>query len=1273
MPRPRSAGASSRIRCATPSCKAGAGGRVSSCRGTSRTRGCCSSRSNWRSCSTSCGTSWGTAPTGSRSPPRISWTRDEARRLAGARGRADPAAARPLAPGPALRAGDPSRRRRRGGAHLPSRRRARHRAARLRRPGPGGAPARRRLRGAAQQPPRSLRVPGRGALPRGRHLHGARSVQLPAHAGRVGQPPRRRRPPRAPLGAARSPPGAPPGHVRHLVRGLGAHRAVRVGGGRLQLVGRPPAPDARHGLAGHLGAVRPRGGPRDALQVRGPARQRRSAPPQGGPARVSHRGSAANRVGGARAGSVPVEGRRLHQVTRRRRPAQAAHLHLRSAHRLVAARGGGGRSVADLGRGGRAARRLRRGDGLHARRAFARCGAPLRRILGLPGHRLLRAHSAPRTPGRLPRPGGRSARARDRRDPRLGAGAFPHRPVRAGPVRRDGAVRARGPPAGSASRLGHARLQLRPQRGAQLPPRQRALLAGGVPRRRAAGGRGRLDAVPRLQPQARRVDPEQVRRARERGGHRAAQGSERARALPAPRRADDRGGIHRLPQGDRARGGRRAGLPPQVEPGMDARHAGLLRDRSGVSEVAPRRAHVRPHVHLHGELPPAPLARRGSAREGFLALAHGRRRLAEVRQPARAVRLDVGASGQEAALHGRRARAAGGVEPRPQSRLAPAAGARAQRRPAAGPRPEPGLPRGARAVRAGRRPRRFPMGAGRVGGRERAVLPAALGRAARGRRRQPFARAAPRLPRRPAARRRVPGGAQHRRGGVRRVGRGEPRPRARRAGAARRGAPLSAGGLAFLRFAASLGFHAVQLGPQGETTEHDQSPYDATIFSRSTLSLALAPLEQAGLLSGATLREAVARRPAGSGERAAHRHAHAVAREVVDEAFVSFEAERPRELADRLREFTVRQREWLDRDALYAAAAAEHREHDWLRWPEEDRRLWERIPGAEAAQQARRSELAAKHARLIERYRFGQWLAHEQHGAFQREAHGRGLLLYGDLQIGVSHQDVWSWGSLFLSGWRMGAPPSRTNPEGQPWSYAVLDPSQYAGAALGFVRRRAGKALEEFDGLRIDHPHGLIDPWVYRAAQPAGSGDTIRNVSYGVPGSVPDRRRAVQDGARLFSSPDLPDLASFALVRPEQLDRAAPRYADGWVRDLSEEQVARYARLFDAVVDAARARGRAIDDLLCEVLSTQPYPVERVLARHGLGRFRVTQKVVPGDPADVYRSENAAPADWIMAGTHDTEPIWRVAERWAESGSAPAHAAYLAERLVPGQRDRPRW
>ena len=105
--------------------------------------------------------------------------------------------------------------------------------------------------------------------------------------------------------------------------------------------------------------------------------------------------------------------------------------------------------------------------------------------------------------GRLPRVRRRAAPAGHRRDPRLGARALPARRVGARALRRHGALRARGPAPRRASRLGHARLQLRPQRGAQLPALERALLAARVPRRRPARRRGRLDALPRLLAQAR--------------------------------------------------------------------------------------------------------------------------------------------------------------------------------------------------------------------------------------------------------------------------------------------------------------------------------------------------------------------------------------------------------------------------------------------------------------------------------------------------------------------------------------------------------------------------------------------------------------------------------------------------------------------------------------------------------------------------------------------------------------------------------------------------
>ncbi|HET7824391.1 MAG TPA: 4-alpha-glucanotransferase, partial [Anaeromyxobacter sp.] len=143
-----------------------------------------------------------------------------------------------------------------------------------------------------------------------------------------------------------------------------------------------------------------------------------------------------------------------------------------------------------------------------------------------------------------------------------------------------------------------------------------------------------------------------------------------------------------------------------------------------------------------------------------------------------------------------------------------------------------------------------------------------------------------------------------------------------------------------------------------------------------------------------------------------------------------------------------------------------------------------------------------------------------------------------------------------------------------------------------------------------------------------------------------------------------PELAAFAIARPDQLDRSLPRHADGWVRALDDGQVARYAVLLDAIIAAVPG------DVACEILSTHPYPLRRAVERHGLGRFRVTQKADLDRADDGYRGENARPEDWIMLGNHDTPPIRAVAARWMADGSARGRAHRLAARLVPDPAGR---
>jgi len=497
-----------------------------------------------------------------------------------------------------------------------------------------------------------------------------------------------------------------------------------------------------------------------------------------------------------------------------------------------------------------------------------------------------------------------------------------------------------------------------------------------------------------------------------------------------------------------------------------------------------------------------------------------------------------------------------------------------------------------------------------------------------------------------------------------------------------RGSPYSEGGRRLLRFIRELGFTGVQFGPQGETSESNPSPYDGTIFSRNTLSIALAELADpssswGGLLPPDRVAAIADKKPHGDSTSVQHGYAYRAQRAALSEAYSTFAARRARgeagaigRIHEELCAFRRENEGWLERDALYEPICIEHQRAYWLEWRKDiekgiDQWLFAPGLGDEGLAAQRLSELRARYATGIELHAFMQLIAHEQHVRGRAFAGGLGLKLYGDLQIGYSARDIWAYQSLFLRNYRMGAPPSRTNPEGQAWNYPVLDPNQFfersaddrdksPGPAMRMLIARLQKLFGEFDGIRLDHPHGLVCPWVYHAGQP-------------------DVLAAVRAGARLFSSPNLPDhpdLAHFAIAREDQINPQAARYADGWVTSLDPDQVERFGALFGAVVDAALRNKRHVSDLVCEVLSTMPYPLKRVLGQHTLGRFRVTQKADLKNPADVYRSENAQPEDWIMVGNHDTKPIWLLVDQWFQSGVARDQAAYLAERLSPRPEER---
>lgn len=481
-----------------------------------------------------------------------------------------------------------------------------------------------------------------------------------------------------------------------------------------------------------------------------------------------------------------------------------------------------------------------------------------------------------------------------------------------------------------------------------------------------------------------------------------------------------------------------------------------------------------------------------------------------------------------------------------------------------------------------------------------------------------------------------------------------------------RGTPYGTAGLEFARFAKSIGFTGLQLGPQGQTSRDNPSPYDSTAFSRSFLSLSFAALRDdrtwGGLVDDDLLDTALTAAAGAPADRTQHQQAYDAQLALCDRAFERYRAARSRGAIDtrELDRFADRNRGWLEPDAIYEALAREYGTTDWRRWSgphaEVDRALSCAPAAVRDAASARRAELTKRHADDLERYALIQYLVHRQHQVFHRNANEIGLTLYADLQVGLALRDRWRLHPLFLDGYLLGAPPSRTNAEGQPWGYPVLDPDLYAartpaGSGVGYLASRARKLFAEFDGVRLDHPQGLVCPWVYRTDDS-------------------DPFHAVQNGARLFSSPALaghPDLARYAIARADQLATGddVARHTDEWVAGLDPEQVDRYATLLSVIMEEAHSRGLDPRSIACETLSTQPYPLKRVMEKFGLGRFRVTQKMDVGDPSDVYRTDNAVEADWVMMGNHDTRPIWARVAEWEANDQIRDRAAYLARRLAP--------
>jgi 4-alpha-glucanotransferase len=176
------------------------------------------------------------------------------------------------------------------------------------------------------------------------------------------------------------------------------------------------------------------------------------------------------------------------------------------------------------------------------------------------------------------------------------------------------------------------------------------------------------------------------------------------------------------------------------------------------------------------------------------------------------------------------------------------------------------------------------------------------------------------------------------------------------------------------------------------------------------------------------------------------------------------------------RAFVKRERWWLDDYVLFRALHDEQGGRHWREW---EAGLRDREVAALAAARERLERETSYYAYL-------QWIAGEQWQRARKEAAPVGL--FGDFPFMVSANsaDVWARQHEFDLDSSVGTPPDAFSASGQDWGLPAYRWDVVAAGGYVWLRDRARRAAELYDGFRIDHLIGFFRTYIRRPDGSAG-------------------------------------------------------------------------------------------------------------------------------------------------------------------------------------------
>jgi 4-alpha-glucanotransferase len=112
-------------------------------------------------------------------------------------------------------------------------------------------------------------------------------------------------------------------------------------------------------------------------------------------------------------------------------------------------------------------------------------------------------------------------------------------------------------------------------------------------------------------------------------------------------------------------------------------------------------------------------------------------------------------------------------------------------------------------------------------------------------------------------------------------------------------------------------------------------------------------------------------------------------------------------------------------------------------------------------------------------YYYLQFHAHQQLTKVRNQAHHHGIVLKGDIPIGISRESVEAWTEpgYFNMHFQAGAPPDDFSATGQNWGFPTYNWSAMKADRYSWWKKRFRKMADYFDVYRIDHILGFFRIW----------------------------------------------------------------------------------------------------------------------------------------------------------------------------------------------------